>query len=65
MLFVNGEQFNCEGDAAEFAELLCAGQRVETGPAQAASTAVVALIEELHNQGSLAFEDQSEGSPDS
>jgi 50S ribosomal protein L16 3-hydroxylase len=56
MLFVDGHGFACAGEAASFAEQLCAHDRVVIDPALAASDETIELIMQLLNQGSLAFE---------
>ncbi len=55
-LFVDGACFDCTGDAAAFAEQLCARDRVEVSLKLAESGVVMELIAELFNQGSVAFE---------
>jgi 50S ribosomal protein L16 3-hydroxylase len=52
-LFVDGEAFDCAGEAARFAEQLCAADAV---PAPAGDAAVLALIVALANQGSVTIE---------
>ena len=56
MLFVDGQCLDCSGDAALFAEQLCAGPVLTVEPALAASPAVLDLIVTLIDQGSLAFD---------
>jgi 50S ribosomal protein L16 3-hydroxylase len=51
LLFVDGECFDCTGEAAAFAERLCAQDQVS------ADTSAAALIEALIDRGSIAFED--------
>ena len=55
LLFVDGECYECSGVTAEFAQTICAQDRLAAGTAVAASAEAVALIVELFNQGSLAF----------
>ena len=50
-LFVDGRCFDCTGEAAAFAERLCASDPVTSQPSS------IGLIETLINQGSVAFED--------
>jgi 50S ribosomal protein L16 3-hydroxylase len=54
LLFVDGECFECTGKAAAFAERLCADDRPSIGPGDTAQ----ALITQLVNQGSVAFEEE-------
>lgn len=56
LLFVDGHCFACSGDAARFAETICA----ETRPALACETCAetIDLIAVLINAGSLAFDDE-------
>jgi 50S ribosomal protein L16 3-hydroxylase len=55
LLFVDGECFECTGDAAAFAELLCAKERVVVSPPQTESEATMALLKRLFDQGAAAF----------
>lgn len=55
LLFVNGESFECVGEAAVFAETLCAEERPVVSPAQAESDAIMALLKQLFDQGAVAF----------
>jgi 50S ribosomal protein L16 3-hydroxylase len=57
LLFVDGHCFDCAGDTAALAERLCAGSAMAVNPGHAASAPVVALIEALIDQGSLAFDE--------
>ena len=52
LLFVDGECFECTGEAAVFAERLCAGRDLTPG----ASPAEVELVVALLNQGSVSFD---------
>jgi 50S ribosomal protein L16 3-hydroxylase len=54
LLFVDGRCFECSDDTAAFARALCAEDRVQTDPRS--SDATLALICELYNHGSIAFE---------
>ncbi|MCE7796673.1 cupin domain-containing protein [Sphingobium sufflavum] len=53
LLFVDGETFDCTGDAAALAEAVCAGDGVT--PGADLSDRALDLIADLVNQGSLAF----------
>ena len=57
-LFVDGEQYLLRGDARPFAPLLCAGARVNprTLAAFAEDEAILGLLTNLYNQGSIYFE---------
>jgi 50S ribosomal protein L16 3-hydroxylase len=56
LLFVDGEAFECAGEAAVFAEVLCAGERFVVSPPQTESEATMALLNRLFNQGAVAFD---------
>ena len=56
-LFVDGQSFDCTGDAARVAEQICASTSLTLGPALSASPAVVILVAALIDQGSLAFDE--------
>ena len=56
LLFVDGEAFECAGEAAVFAEMLCAGERFVVSPPQTESEATMALLNRLFNQGAVAFD---------
>jgi 50S ribosomal protein L16 3-hydroxylase len=56
VLFVDGAAYDCAGDVATFAELVCAGLDVAVPTALAARPDVVELATTLINHGSLAFE---------
>ena len=56
LLFVDGECFECAGEAAVFAEMLCAGKRFVVSPPQTESEATMALLNRLFNQGAVAFD---------
>ncbi len=56
-LFVDGQSFDCTGDAARVAEQICASTSLTLGPALSASPAVVTLVAALIDQGSLAFDE--------
>ncbi|HWU04064.1 MAG TPA: cupin domain-containing protein [Novosphingobium sp.] len=58
LLFVDGQQIECAGDAATVAEQLCAQPSLTLDPALAGSGAVLDLLATLIDQGSLAFEEQ-------
>jgi 50S ribosomal protein L16 3-hydroxylase len=55
-LFVDGQSFDCIGDAALVAEQVCAGANLIIEPRLAASGPVVSLIAALVDQGCLAFD---------
>ncbi|BAV66070.1 cupin domain-containing protein [Sphingobium cloacae] len=55
-LFVDGQCFECRGDAAAFARSLCAADRVEAGPDL--TDDALATIRALCNQGSIAFDEE-------
>jgi len=57
LLFVDGECFECHGEPAAFAEILCAEDVIAIAAEFAGSEAVQTLIVQLINQGSVAFED--------
>jgi 50S ribosomal protein L16 3-hydroxylase len=57
LMFVDGECFECHGDTATFAEMLCAEDIINIAAELAKSDAVQSLIVQLINQGSVAFED--------
>lgn len=54
LLFVDGTSIECYGDAGNLAQRLCADDRVEIEPGL--TDTVPALILELYNRGSIAFE---------
>lgn len=56
MLYVDGEGFECHGDAAQFAEQLCAKDRLSVEPELANADAVIDLLADLADQGSVAFD---------
>lgn len=57
-LFIDGEQYLLRGDARPFAPLLCAGARVNAKAlaAFAEDEAILGLLTNLYNQGSIYFE---------
>ena len=55
-LFVDGRTYDCTGPAATFAEQLCAQDDLEISTGLMQSAEAVALIVDLVNQGSVAFE---------
>jgi 50S ribosomal protein L16 3-hydroxylase len=57
LLFIDGECFECAGEVAEFAEMLCAADRIIVSSALAKSVEATALVTALLNQGSLAADD--------
>jgi 50S ribosomal protein L16 3-hydroxylase len=56
VLFVDGRTYDCAGVAATFAERLCARDRIAIGDDPLQSDETVALLLDLLNQGSVAFE---------
>jgi 50S ribosomal protein L16 3-hydroxylase len=56
LLFVDGECFDCAEEAAAFAETLCAQDRGRVEQELLKSDAVMEVIAQLFNQGSVAFE---------
>ena len=56
-LFVDGQSFDCSGDAATIAEQICAVTTLIVDPHFADSVPVATLIAALIDQGSLAFEE--------
>jgi 50S ribosomal protein L16 3-hydroxylase len=56
LLFVDGECFECGVDSSGFAEQLCADDVIELAPAFSKPDAVLSLITQLVNQGSIAVE---------
>ncbi len=56
VLFVDGESFDCSGEAALIAERMCAQEQLVADPDLAASQTVTALIAGLINQGSVTVE---------
>ncbi len=56
-LFVDGECFECMGQSADFAEILCAQIQFICTPDLVKSEAVIAILAQLINQGSVAFDD--------
>jgi 50S ribosomal protein L16 3-hydroxylase len=57
-LFVDGHAFACSGEAAAFAERICATDLVEITPAEVASDATAAVIVALLNLGSVEIDDE-------
>ncbi len=58
LLFADGECFECRGDAAAIAEMICAQERILVPEKQAQSSGVLAVLVALYNQGSLAFAEE-------
>ena len=56
LLFVDGTSFEMADNTAKFAEMLCAQESFAVDPAFAQTEAVMALIVQLYNQGSIAFD---------
>ncbi len=57
-LFVDGRSIECGGDTIPFAETLCAKALLTIDEQQTNSNSVMALILDMYNRGSLAFEPQ-------
>jgi 50S ribosomal protein L16 3-hydroxylase len=55
-LFVDGACVACAGQAAAFAELVCAQERVTASPEMIASESAMDVIVRLLNQGNIAFD---------
>ena len=55
-LYVDGELFDCAGEMARFAELLCAQDSITPDANVVGSDEAMILIARLYNQGSIAFE---------
>ncbi len=55
LLFVDGECFETAGEAAAFAELLCAQDAMIVDPDLIQSDTTMTLLVQLYNQGSIAF----------
>ncbi len=58
LLFVDGACIDCDGDRAVFGRRLCAQGRVVLDPVLARSEDVLALVARLHDQGSVALEEE-------
>ena len=58
LLFVDGECFETAGEAAAFAESLCAQDGMVVDPGLTQSKATMALLVQLYNQGSIAFDQE-------
>ena len=56
-LFVDGEAFDCSGEAAAFAEALCASPRIEMDRQKEHTQPTKELIGILLNRGCIAFDD--------
>lgn len=56
LLFVDGECFECTQETAEFARMLCNQEQMVVDPVLVGLDTVMALIEGLYNQGSIAFD---------
>ncbi len=55
-LFVQGEDYLCDGGVAEFARLLCSASAIDPTPEMVASEPVAELALQLLNTGSLAIQ---------
>jgi 50S ribosomal protein L16 3-hydroxylase len=58
LLFVDGECFETEGDAAGFAEMLCAQEDMVVDANLTQSGPTMAMLVQLYNQGSIAFDQE-------
>jgi len=65
LLFVDGAAYACKGDAADFAQALCAEPQLVLTPGRSPET--LELIAALYNAGALAFdiEDEDDGGDES
>ena len=55
-LYADGECFSCEGEAAGFAEGICAANSMPTSPDMVRSAPTMELVVELANRGAIAFD---------
>ena len=60
VLFVDGQSFDCAGETAALAEMICADDMILVPANAAQSEAALTLIAALFNQGSVAFEAEEE-----
>lgn len=60
LLFVDGQAYDCTGRAAQFAQLLCAQDRLTLDPHLGDEPDVTDLIVTLFNLGSVAFDEEDE-----
>jgi 50S ribosomal protein L16 3-hydroxylase len=58
ILFVDGESFDTTGQATALAELLCAQDTMIIDPELTQSETTMALMVQLYNQGSIAFDQE-------
>lgn len=58
LLFVDGQAHDCSGQAAQFAQMLCAQDRLTLDPKLGLAPDVTDLIVTLFNLGSVAFEEE-------
>jgi 50S ribosomal protein L16 3-hydroxylase len=58
LLFVDGECFEAAGATAAFAEMLCSQDAMIVDPVLTQSEAIMALLVQLYNQGSIAFDQE-------
>ncbi len=58
LLFVDGASFETVGEAAAFAEQLCANEDMIVDPKLTQSEPTMALLVQLYNQGSIAFDQE-------
>ncbi len=59
LLFVDGQSFECSGEAASFAEMLCANDCFTVDHELGKSTRVLELLRTLFDRGSLTFESEA------
>lgn len=57
ILFVDGESYECAGEAAELAEQICAQTRIHVESGAMISDTMLELLVSLINQGSMAIDD--------
>jgi 50S ribosomal protein L16 3-hydroxylase len=60
LLFVDGQCFECGSETNSMAEQLCAQDRIKVDPNLLKSEAAMLLIAALFNQGSVAFDEESQ-----
>lgn len=58
LLFADGQSFACTDRAVTLAERLCVNREIRVSSAECKSDAVIALLAQLIDQGSLAFDDE-------
>ncbi len=60
LLFVDGECFECSGERARLAQLLCAENRIVISAELGSSSEAMELVLALYNRGSIGFEPEDE-----